>query len=77
MASIALTELPKAVGAKEAQRLYILVLREYTAHLRKHAEAAKADNPSEEADFLLAVLDRADADPAPLTAVLTEEIDGV
>ncbi len=80
MASAALTELIKAVGEAEADRLYNAVILEYTAHVRKHLNAAKGEAPEKvaEATFVETVLAKLEADPdRTLIAVLVEEIEPV
>jgi len=64
MASAALEELTALLGDKEATRLYNAIVGEYTAHVRKHANAVKRDTPAKgtEVDTLIAVLDRVEAD---------------
>lgn len=79
MASAALTELIKAVGEKEADRLYNLVVLEYTSHVRKHLDAAKVEAPekAQEAAFVETVLAKMEAAPdRKLTDVLADEIEG-
>lgn len=80
MASAALDELIKAVGEKEADRLYNAVILEYTAHVRKHLNAAKTEAPekTQEAAFVETVLAKLEADPdRKLTEALAAEIEPV
>lgn len=76
MATPALQELIDLVGEKEADRLYNAILGEYTAHIRKHVDAAKADNPEKvaEAEFIEGVLDRSDGER--LHTAIHREIEG-
>lgn len=76
-ASPALAELIKAVGEKDADRLYNAVILEYTQHVRKHLSAAKVEAPEKasEAEFVEGVLAKLEADPdRKLTEVLAEDV---
>ena len=75
--SPALEALIKAVGEKDADRLYNAVILEYTKHVRKHLNAAKVDAPEKasEAEFVEGVLAKLEAAPdRKLTEVLGEDI---
>ena len=73
--SIALDELTKLLGEAGATRLYNLVVAEYSAHVRKHAEAIKLADPTKApyADTLLEVVTRVETEHRPLTLSLTDE----
>lgn len=64
MASPFLDELIKLVGEKDADRIYAGIVSEYSAHVRKHLAAVKADDPTkgDDADFFDAVVQRVEAD---------------
>lgn len=75
MATPALTELIGLLGDKEADRLYNLVIAEYTAHIAKHVAAAKLANPTKvgEAQFVEDVLSRV-TNETKLHTLLGEEL---
>lgn len=78
MASRGLQYLIDRLGEKDAEEAYRLVIDDYTAHVRKHAEAAKVTNPesAKEAAVLLAVLDAVDADEQKtLTMAVAESLE--
>jgi hypothetical protein len=65
--SLPLTDNQKNRLKEKGEEFYIAVVKEYTAHVRKHLEAARTPEKTREADYWAVVLDRLSAEDGSLT----------